>query len=77
MLPLDRPLAAQDELGQFAMAGAIVAVVPTIGMKNIVGNHFSWTEVVQFYGALPLRANPTAGRRSRATLHTQVGPLAV
>jgi hypothetical protein len=77
MLPLDRPLAAQDELGQFAMAGAIVAVVPTIGMKNIVGNHFSWTEVVQFYGALPLRANPTAGRRSRAALHTQVGPLAV
>jgi len=29
---------------------SVVAVVPSIGMKNIVGNSFSWSGVLQFYG---------------------------
>jgi hypothetical protein len=35
----------------FLVAGdSVIAVVPTIGAKNWVGNRFSWSGVVQFYG---------------------------
>lgn len=31
-------------------ASSVVAIVPSIGMKNVVGNRFSWSGVLQFYG---------------------------
>lgn len=45
LITVDRPFD-----GFLEPAQSVLAVVPTIGAKNWVGNSFSWTGVVQFYG---------------------------
>lgn len=44
LITLDEPLDG------FVNASSVIAVVPSIGSKNIVGNTLSWSGVAQFYG---------------------------
>lgn len=48
-LTLDRPLDNWVALSG-TQAPSLLAVLPSIGSKAIVGNHYKWTEVVQWYG---------------------------